>query len=138
MGQLRRQVLVIEDDRFFRRACEVSLRQQGFDVTAATDGEAGLQMAQTGRFDVILLDLMLPNKPGIRVLADLKADERTALTPVVIFSNSSRDEDKHLALELGAVGYYVKANLSLKALGAAIVDLLATPRGGDQRGHDRG
>ena len=125
MTESKKRVLVVEDDRFLRRACEVSLQQQGFDVTAATDGEAGLQIALTEPFDVILLDLLMPKKPGIEVLAALKACARTADIPVLILSNSSRDEDKRRAIELGASGYYVKANLSLKALGAAIVRLLA-------------
>lgn len=125
MTQIKKRVLVVEDDRFLRRACEVSLTQQGFDVTAATDGEAGLEAALTGRFDVILLDLLMPKKPGIEVLAALKATPGTAGVPVLILSNSSREEDRRRAIELGAAGYYVKANLSLKALGEAIAALFA-------------
>lgn len=88
--------------------------------------------------NVILLDLMLPQKPGIEVLAAIKADERTAMIPVVILSNSSRDQDQQSAIELGADAYYVKANLSLKALGTAIVALLAVPKDRGQQGHHRG
>lgn len=135
MTQIKKRVLVVEDDRFLRRACEVSLRRQGFDVTAAIDGEAGLQMALAETFDVILLDLLMPKKPGIEVLAALKAAESTAGIPVLILSNSSREEDKQRALELGAAGYYVKANLSLKALGEAIVALLAASGNAGEETH---
>lgn len=128
MTELKR-VLVVEDDRFLRRACEVSLSQRGFAVRTAVDGEEGLVLALAEDFDVILLDLLMPKKPGIEVLAALKAVPAKAGIPVLILSNSSREEDRRRALELGATGYYVKANLSLKALGEAITTLLspATP-----------
>ena len=129
------RILLVEDDRFLRRACEVSLREQGFDVTSATDGEEGLRLAREGTFDIILLDLLMPKIPGIEVLAALKAADATRAIPVVILSNSSREEDKQRARELGAANYYVKANLSLKRLGMELTRLPGQPlmRTGDGR-----
>jgi DNA-binding response OmpR family regulator len=119
------RVLLVEDDKFLRRACEASLRQRGFEVTTATDGEEGLRLArETPRPDVVLLDLLMPKLAGIEVLRALKADAATERIPVVILSNSSRDEDKREAVHLGAVGYYVKANLSLKELAAQVSALI--------------
>lgn len=126
------RVLVVEDDKFLRRACEASLRQRGFDVVTATDGEEGLRLArESPPPDVVLLDLLMPKMPGIEVLRALKADPETKAIPVVILSNSSRDEDKREAMQLGAVGYYVKANLSLKDLAAQVDRLIKdhAPRG---------
>jgi CheY-like chemotaxis protein len=120
-------ILVIEDDRFLRRACEVSLQQRGFSVKTATDGESGLQLARELKPDLILLDLLMPRVSGIEVLERLRAEPSTAAIPVVILSNSSREEDKARASQLGAVGYYVKANLSLRALGDAVVSLVGAP-----------
>lgn len=115
------RVLLVEDDKFLRRACEASLRQRGFDVMTATDGEEGLRLAREAPHpDVILLDLLMPKMSGIDVLRALKTDAATTAIPVVILSNSSRDEDKREAVQLGAVGYYVKANLSLKDLAAQV------------------
>ena len=125
-AQRSARVLVVEDDRFLRRACEASLQQRGFDVRTATDGEEGLALALGERFDVILLDLLMPKKPGIEVLEAIKAEPQKACVPVLILSNSSREEDKRRAVELGAAGYYVKANLSLKALGDEIARLVAS------------
>jgi CheY-like chemotaxis protein len=123
----RTRVLVVEDDRFLRRACEASLSQRGFDVVAATEGDEGLRLARTAPLpDVILLDLLMPKLPGVEVLRALKEDPRTASIPVVILSNSSRDDDKRRAAQLGAAGYYVKANLSLRVL-AAEIERLVTP-----------
>ena len=121
---MAKRVLLVEDDRFLRRACEASLQQRGFDVRTATDGEQGLALATSESFDLILLDLLMPKKPGIEVLAALKAAPATARVPVLILSNSSREDDKRRAVELGADGYYVKANLSLKALGDQIIKLI--------------
>jgi DNA-binding response OmpR family regulator len=126
MTSARKRILLVEDDRFLRRACEASLQQRGFDVISATDGEDGLRLMKSEPFDLVLLDLLMPKKPGIEVLAELRAEPAPLCElPVVILSNSSREEDKHRATALGAAGYYVKANLSLKALGDEIVRLLS-------------
>ena len=115
------RVLLVEDDKFLRRACEAILRQRGFTVTSATDGEEGLRLArEVPHPEIVLLDLLMPRMPGVDVLRALKADAATRAIPVVILSNSSRDEDRREALRLGAAGYYVKANLSLKELAAQV------------------
>jgi DNA-binding response OmpR family regulator len=120
------RILVVEDDRFLRRACEASLRERGFAVIIAEDGEDGLRLARAAPPDLILLDLLMPKLCGIEMLRALRERPETAAIPVVILSNSSRDEDKQQALQLGASGYYVKANLSLREL-AGQVDRLVHP-----------
>jgi CheY-like chemotaxis protein len=122
--RLEKRILLVEDDRLIRRACELTLGQRGFIVISAADGAEGLRLATSEPFDLILLDLLMPKKPGIEVLTELKAGEATRHIPVLILSNSSREDDKERAGALGAVGYYVKANLSLKALTEDIVRLL--------------
>jgi two-component system alkaline phosphatase synthesis response regulator PhoP len=119
-----KRILIVEDDRFLRRACEASLQQRGFDVITAVDGEQGLELAVREKPDAILLDLLMPRRPGIEVLRALKAETSTAAIPVLILSNSSREEDKRLAMELGAVAYCVKANLSLRELAEELTRLL--------------
>jgi DNA-binding response OmpR family regulator len=124
-----RTILVVEDDRFLRRACEVSLQQRGFVVKSACDGEAGLQLARESMPDLILLDLLMPKMSGIELLEALRKDPAIASTPVLILSNSSREEDKAHATRLGAIGYFVKANLSLRALGDEVERLLEQSSG---------
>jgi DNA-binding response OmpR family regulator len=136
MSRLRR-VLLVEDDTFLRRACEASLRQRGFDIVSATQGDEGLRVARTTPLpDLVVVDLLLPKLPGIEVLRALKADATTAAIPVLVLSDSSRVEDRQRAMEIGAAGYYVKANLSLKTL-AAEVERLVTGRI-DSTGEHRG
>jgi len=115
------RILLIEDDKFLRRACEVGLRKRGFAVTTANDGEEGLQKARTESFDLILMDMLMPKLSGMETLEALKKDEQTRGVPVVILSNSSLETDMQRAMELGAAGYMVKASLSLQELGDHIV-----------------
>jgi CheY-like chemotaxis protein len=118
------RVLLIEDDRFLRRACEVSLKKRGFTVLTATDGEEGLQQARAGSPDIILLDMLMPRLSGIETLETLKKDDRMCHIPVVILSNSSVEADVQRAKSLGAIGYLVKASLSLQELGDRVISFL--------------
>ena len=110
------RVLLAEDDRFLRKAAETALKRHGFTVLPAVDGEEALRMARADTPDVILLDLIMPKLRGFEVLRALKADPATAKIPVIILSNLGQESDVNQAMEAGAVGYFVKANLSLQDL----------------------
>ena len=125
MDTTAKRVLLVEDDRFLRRACEASLRQRGFTVQTAADGEEGLRLARTEAPDIILLDLLMPKLSGLDVLRALKADAATRGLPVLVLSNSSRQQDIDEITRLGVVGYFVKADLSLQALGDRVAQLLS-------------
>ncbi len=117
-------VLLIEDDKFLRKACEISLKKRGLTVLTAMDGEEGLCQARTGAPDLILLDMLMPKLSGLETLDALKKDEQTRRIPVVILSNSSIDSDVKKAKALGASGYLVKASLSLQELGDRVFGYL--------------
>ena len=118
------RVLLVEDDRFLRRACEVSLRQRGFVVTTAADGEEALRKVRVEVPDLILLDLLMPKMTGTEVLKALRAEEATREIRVLILSNSSREQDVEEIKTLGVSGYFVKADLSLQELGDMVARLL--------------
>jgi CheY-like chemotaxis protein len=118
------RILLVEDDRFLRRACEVSLRQRGFAVTTAVDGEEALRKIRAEPPDLILLDLLMPKMTGTEVLKALRAEEATREIRVLILSNSSREQDVEEIKTLGVSGYFVKADLSLQALGDMVARLL--------------
>jgi DNA-binding response OmpR family regulator len=124
MGTAGKRLLLVEDDRFLRRACEASLRQRGYDVLTAADGEEGLRLARTETPDLVLLDLLLPKLTGLEVLRSLRGDAATRELPVLILSNSSREQDVSEITRLGVAGYLVKADLSLKALGDRVARIL--------------
>jgi CheY-like chemotaxis protein len=119
-------ILLAEDDRFLRRAAEVTLRQRGFNVLLAADGQEALDMARKHLPDLLLLDLLMPRKTGIEVLAALRAEPGTRDLRVLILSNSSKELEMKSARSLGVAGYWIKANLSLKELGDRVTALLET------------
>jgi CheY-like chemotaxis protein len=118
------RILLVEDDRFLRRAAEASLRQRGFAVTVAAEGEEALAKVRAEIPDLILLDLLMPKLTGIEVLRALRAEEATKEIRVLILSNSSREQDLEAIKELGVTDYLVKANLSLQELGDRVAQLL--------------
>ena len=119
-----KRILLVEDDRRLRRACEASLRQSGFTVISAADGVDGLRAAGEASPDLILLDVLLPRMSGLEVLREAKANPKTRDIPVLVISNSSRPEDVEELMKLGAIDYLVKSNLSLRELTERIVSLL--------------
>ncbi len=120
------QVLLVEDDRFLRRAAEAMLCRHGYEVLTAVDGEEGLRLALANPPDVVLLDLVMPRLPGLEVLAALRADARTAHVPVIVLSNLGQDDDVERARRAGATAYFVKANTSLASLVTRVQDVLAS------------
>ena len=119
-----KRILLAEDDKFLRRAAESKLRQRGFDVRSAVDGDEALALALADPPDLMLLDLLMPKRDGLQVLQALRASETTRDVPVVILSNSSKELEMQRASSMGAVAYWVKANLSLQDLCERIEQLL--------------
>jgi DNA-binding response OmpR family regulator len=117
-------ILLAEDDRFLRRAAEVTLKQRGFNVLLAVDGQEALDLAREHQPDLLLLDLLMPRKTGMEVLTELRAEARTRDLRVLILSNSSKELEMQSARTLGVAGYWIKANLSLKELGDRVAALL--------------
>lgn len=121
------RILLAEDDRFLRKAAEATLRQNGFVVLAAVDGEEALRLARAEAPDLVLLDLIMPKVQGFEVLRALKQDPATAGIPVIVLSNLGQDSDVQRALEAGAAAYLIKANLPLHDL---VLRVRATLEGG--------
>jgi CheY-like chemotaxis protein len=113
---MTKSILLAEDDKFLRRAAETKLKQAGFNVRVAVDGDEALAQAREQPPDLMLLDLLMPKRDGLSVLKALKADAATAAIRVVIISNSSKDLEMQNASDLGAVDYWIKSNLSLQEL----------------------
>jgi DNA-binding response OmpR family regulator len=126
MPEGAKRILLAEDDRFLRRAAEARLRQQGFEVLTATDGEEALRVARAERPDLVLLDVVMPRLQGFDVLKALKRDAVTARIPVIVLSNLGQERDVEQAIALGAEAYLVKAHLSLQDLVQKIDATLAS------------
>jgi two-component system response regulator ArlR len=109
-----RMVLIIEDEHFIGELYERALVRAGYQVAIAVDGIKALREAQTDTYDIILLDLMLPNLNGIEILRSLRD---TSVTPhlkakVIVTTNLEQREDIRSDIEKQADGYVVKAELT--------------------------
>jgi len=108
------KLLIIEDDEFLVKIYESKFKAAGFQVESALGGEEGVVMARSIKPDLILLDLIMPNKNGFQVLEELQADPEFKKIPVVVLSNLGQEADIKRALEGGAVDYIVKADVTLQ------------------------
>jgi DNA-binding response OmpR family regulator len=102
------EVLIIEDDARSVHLLELILRSGGYGISVARNGDEGLALMRTRRFDLLLLDLMLPGMGGLEVLRQVRSDSCLAQMPVVITSARAQATDKHDAAELGADAYLTK------------------------------
>src|SRR5262249_6523942 len=102
----RPQILVIEDNRKVLRSLERGLRAEGYEVATAADGDEGLRLATTQAFDCLVLDLLLPGRDGLQILAELRREGR--MTPVLILTARDAVEDRVTGLDRGADDYLVK------------------------------
>src|ERR1700674_3509525 len=103
------RVLFVEDDPAVAQMYKLKLELDGYAVTVAPDGEAGLKMAKESRPDMIFLDIRLPKMDGFAVLEELRRDADTKDIPVVILSNYSEQELVERGLNLGALEYLIKS-----------------------------
>jgi two-component system phosphate regulon response regulator PhoB len=101
-------VLIVEDERDLQRVIAYNLKQAGFDVVSAHDGETALRAVREERFDLVILDLMLPDLPGTEICRRLKQNKETATIPVIMVTAKGEEIDRIVGFELGADDYVVK------------------------------
>jgi DNA-binding response OmpR family regulator len=111
-----KKILFVEDETALQKAFGTILKDKGYDVISALDGETGLKLAKEVKPNLILLDLILPKVHGFEVLKKLKEEKETQHIPVIILTNLEDMENVGKALELGAMSYLVKAQYSLEEI----------------------
>lgn len=99
------RVLIVEDEEKIARFIELELKHEGYDVEIASDGRSGLDQAESGDFDLILLDIMLPGLSGLEVLRRLR---RESDVPVIMLTARDQVMDKVSGLDMGADDYITK------------------------------
>jgi two-component system response regulator RegX3 len=127
----RVRVLVVEDEESFIDALTIGLEREGFDVAIARDGQQAVALFAKSRFDVVLLDLMLPKMSGLDVCRTIRT---TSDVPIIIVSAKGEEVDMVLMLEIGADDYVTKP-YRLRELVARIRAVLRrreTPEQGDE------
>lgn len=116
MGDQKAKILFVDDDNFLRKVYKSELGDQGYEVILAADGEEGLEKAKISDPDLIILDMIMPKKNGFEVLTELQNNPDTKNIPVIILSNLGQDDDIKKGLDLGAVDYLVKDNITLSTI----------------------
>lgn len=118
-------ILCIEDDRFIGEMYVRSLKKAGYQVDWMVDGNDGLIAARNKPYDVILLDVMLPERRGTEILEALRGGKKDLIpnTKVVILTNFDQDDESRLALQHNADAYLIKAEITPKKLLALVAEL---------------
>jgi DNA-binding response OmpR family regulator len=115
---MSRKILCIEDEPFISELYVRALSKGGYEVKAVSDGNEGLKEAQTNAYDIILLDLMVPNLTGIEILRTLRDPARVPpiTAKIIIITNLEQRDDVRADIEQRADGYLVKAEMTPKEL----------------------
>lgn len=104
-GKMAKKVLVVDDEKLIVKGIRFSLEQDGMEVDCAYDGEEALRLATENKYDMILLDIMLPKMDGFEVCQQIR---ETSAVPIVMLTAKGDDMDKILGLEYGADDYITK------------------------------
>ena len=121
------KILIVEDDEILLKVLIEKFTKEKFALANTSDGEAVLPLARSFQPDLILLDIILPNKKGLEVLEELKADSALENIPVMMLSNLSEDENIKKALKLGAVDYLVKTQHPINEVIEKVKNFLLKP-----------
>ncbi len=121
-----RTVLCIEDEYFISELYARALTKGGYQITIVSDGQKGLEAAQTDQFDIILLDLMVPTITGIEILSTLRDPAKTPKlhSKIIITTNLEQRDESRNDIESQADGYIVKAEITPREL-VTILDGIA-------------
>lgn len=120
MTQIKNNILVVEDDPDLLSLVNQKLTSEGFKTTLAETGQQAIDYLKTGRPDLILLDIILPDIDGITVLQTIANNNDTKAIPVIIFSNLEEQGSLEQVAAIGDYQYLVKAKTELKDLVAII------------------
>jgi DNA-binding response OmpR family regulator len=124
---MAKRVLVVDDEKLIVKGIRFSLEQDGMEVDCAYDGEEALEKIRNGKYDIVLLDVMLPKLTGFEVCQQIR---EFSDVPVVMLTAKGEDMDKILGLEYGADDYITKPFniLEVKARIKAIIRRTASPK----------
>ncbi len=118
-------ILCVEDDRFIGEMYVRSLKKAGYDVDWVVDGNDGLVSARNKTYDLILLDVMLPERRGTEILEALRGGKQDLIpsTKVIVLTNFEQDDESRMAMQQNADAYLIKAEITPKKLISVIQQL---------------
>ncbi len=103
-----KRILIIEDDKDIVELVRYNLEKEGFQVSAAADGDSGLAQAKKSPPDLVVLDLMLPRLPGLEICREIRRDPNLPRLPILMLTARSEEADRVVGLEMGADDYVTK------------------------------
>ena len=118
----KKRILIIEDEKPLSHALKLKLSHEGYDVDIAGDGEEGVERATAGKFDLILIDIIMPKMDGFAALSALKDQGNTSA--IIVLSNLGQQEDIEKAKQLGVLDYMVKSNTPISRIVEVVNALL--------------
>ena len=118
------KIAIIEDDQVINQMYRMKFEAAGFEVATASDGEAGVKMAEKFKPEIILLDLQMPHMSGAEALEMIRKSTWGVTTPVIILTNLGEEEAPKSLRSLGIHSYIVKADLTPSQVVARVKDAL--------------
>jgi len=122
MASQPKRILIVEDEKPLARALELKLLNSGFRPRIAVDGQEALDYLKKEKFDLILLDLVMPNISGFDVLEKMSVEKNK--TPVIVTSNLGQEEDLKKVEKFGIKKYFIKSDVSIVDIINYIKDIL--------------
>ena len=104
----RQKILIVEDDQHISQLVKYNLEKAGFDCATAETGEEAIERLKKGSFDLMILDIMLPQMDGFEVCKRIKQETRCAAMPIMMLTAKGEEVDRIVGFELGADDYMVK------------------------------
>lgn len=120
----KRTILLVEDEADLREIYETKFKLDGYHIISADTGSKAVDLAMHESPDIILLDVILPEKDGFTVLEELKSSDKTKNIPVIIFSNLGQDWEVKRGQSLGAVKFLTKSNVTPAEVAKVVRDVL--------------
>jgi len=120
----RKRVLVVDDSITVREVERQLLRNHGYDVAVAVDGQQGWNMVRAERFDLVISDVDMPRMNGLELVAAMRNDPELRSVPVIIVSYKEREQDRLRGLEVGANYYLTKSSFHDDTFLQAVTDLI--------------
>ncbi len=124
-----KKILLVEDEPLLGNLLRQRLEREGFAVFHAKDGNQGLEYLKTNAPDLVLLDIILPKVSGFEFMEKVQSSSEYQKAPIVIISNLGQDTDLERGQALGAIGYFVKARVSMEDLVEKVRDFLTSEGG---------
>lgn len=124
MGEKQQKILIIEDDEFIRELYQRQLEQAGFAVESTQSGKNGLEMLTKNDYQLLMLDLNIPDLSGFQILENLNKNPKTGLQ-IMILSNVAQDEFVKKGIELGASEFVIKSTYTPAQVVSQVKTLLA-------------